>query len=354
LIALAELGFRPYFAHQFDRLGRPELVPARIAADGRGPHPLAGCRAALGELSGRLRYDLDGASRPAVGDWVAVADGEGRAGIHHVLERQTVLRRRAADSDAITQVIAANVDCFGIVTSANRDFNPRRLERYVSAVWDSGAMPVVVLNKVDLVADPAPLIEAIAAVAFGVPIVEVSALTGQGIDALRAHIGCGATVGLVGSSGVGKSSLINRLLGQEVQHVHAAREDDARGRHTTTRRELLVLPGGGVLIDTPGMRELGMVEDGGGVETTFADIAQVALSCRFGDCRHDTEPGCAVQEALASGEIDAQRWRSYQKLQREIAAFEIRRDPVLASEERRRWKIIHKSLKSHPKADQWR
>ena len=156
------------------------------------------------------------------------------------------------------------------------------------------------LNKVDLVADVAPLIDAIGSVALGVPVVEVSALTGVGIDALRAHVGPGRTVGLVGSSGVGKSSLINRLVGREVQHVSDIREDDARGRHTTTRRELVLLPGGGVLIDTPGMRELGLLEDDGGIDATFADIAEIAQACRFNDCLHEAEPGCAVQAALYS------------------------------------------------------
>jgi ribosome biogenesis GTPase / thiamine phosphate phosphatase len=352
LIALEDLGFGPFFATQFDPLvrARPGLVPARIAADGAGIYHLLGSQARLGELSGRLRHELSGINRPAVGDWVAVTDDAERAVIHHVLRGRTAMIRRAADTDATAQMIAANVDVFCLVTSANRDLNPRRIERYLTAVWESGANPVVVLNKVDLVDDLPPLRQAVAAVALGVPTVEVSALTGVGVDALRAHVGRGTTVGLVGSSGVGKSSLINRLVGREVQHVSEIREDDARGRHTTTRRELVLLPGAGVLVDTPGMRELGLIEDDGGIDAAFADIAEIAKACRFNDCLHESEPGCAVQAALYAGGLAANRLQSYRKLQREIAAIERRRDPVLAANERRRWKTIHKELRAREKA----
>ena len=353
MIALADLGFSPFFSAQVERfaLERPGLVPARIAADGPGIYHLLGCQAPLGELSGRLRHEMHGAERPAAGDWVAIADAAERAVIHHVLRRRTAMLRRAADTEATAQVIAANVDVICLVTSANRDLNPRRIERYLTAVWESGAAPVVVLNKVDLVADAVPLLDDIAAVALAVPIVQVSALTGIGIDVLRGHVGPGRTVGLVGSSGVGKSSLINRLVGREVQHVSDIREDDARGRHTTTRRELVLLPGGGVLIDTPGMRELGLIEDDGGVDTAFADIAEIARTCRFNDCLHEREPGCAVQAALVSGMLSAERLKSYRKLQREIAAAERKRDPVLAANERRRWKTIHKEMRSREKVN---
>jgi ribosome biogenesis GTPase / thiamine phosphate phosphatase len=352
LLELEELGFGPFFATQFDSLdrARPGLVPARIAADGAGIYHLLGSQARLGELSGRLRHELSGIDRPAVGDWVAVADDAERAVIHHVLQRRTALIRRAADTDATPQMIAANVDIFCLVTSANRDLNPRRIERYLTAVWESGANPVVALNKVDLLDDLTPIRQAISAVTLGVPIIELSALTGAGIDRLREHIGPGTTVGFVGSSGVGKSSLINRLVGREIQHVSDIREDDARGRHTTTRRELVLLPGGGVLIDTPGMRELGLIEDDGGIDATFADIAEIAQACRFNDCSHESEPGCAVQAALNARTLDANRLESYRKLQREIAAIERRRDPILAANERRRWKTIHKELRAREKA----
>lgn len=347
---LSELGFGPFFSSQLDRIHRPGLLPARIAADGSGIYALLGSRAPLGVLSGRLRHELHGTERPVAGDWVVVADDGERAIIHHVLRRRTAMIRRAADSDVTAQAIAANVDVFGLVSSANRDLNPRRIERYLAAVWDSGASPVIVLNKVDLVEDVWPLLERIEPVALGVPVVQVSALTGEGIETLRTHVGPGTTLGLVGSSGVGKSSLINRLLGVDVQHVSTIREDDARGRHTTTRRELVALPGGGVLIDTPGMRELGLIADEGGVDAAFADIAELGLACRFNDCRHETEPGCAVQKALVSGALTKERLLSYRKLQREVAAAERKRDPVLAADERRRWKTITKEYRALEKA----
>ena len=347
---ISDLGYSQFFSAQLDRLERPDFVPARIAADGPGIYALLGCRAPLGELSGRLRHELHGTERPVAGDWVAVADDGERAIIHHVLRRRTAMVRRAADSEATAQAIAANVDVFGLVSSANRDLNPRRIERYLAAVWDSGAAPVIVLNKVDLVEDVWQPLERIEPVALGVPVVTVSALTGDGVETLRTHVGRGATLGLVGSSGVGKSSLINRLVGQDVQHVSEIREDDARGRHTTTRRELIPLPGGGVLIDTPGMRELGLIEDEGGVDAAFADIAELALGCRFSDCRHEPEPGCAVQAALVAGMLTEARLHSYCKLQREIAAAERKRDPVLAASERRRWKTIHKEMRALEKA----
>jgi ribosome biogenesis GTPase len=345
LLTVDDLGFHTFFSAQLSTLETDDLVPARIVADGQSVWHLAGSRARLGELSGRLRGALESISRPVVGDWVAVADGDERAVIHHLFRRRTELTRRAADA-ASAQVIAANVDCFFVVTSANRDRNVRRIERYLAAVWDSGARQVVVLNKVDLVEDAAPLIAEIETVALGVPIVPVSAMTGEGMIELQERIGPGMTIGLIGSSGVGKSSLANRVLGRETQHVNAIRDDDARGRHTTTRRELLLLPGGGMLIDTPGMREFGLFEDAGGVDATFADIAGVAEGCRFADCRHESEPGCAVREAIAVGAIGAERWASYRKLHKEIAAYETRRDPVLAANERKRWKAIHKSVRA--------
>jgi ribosome biogenesis GTPase len=349
LVNLDHLGFSSFFAAQFSELNRPDLVPARVSADGQSVWQLAGSQATLGELSGKLRHGLSYEQRPAVGDWVAVADSRDRAIIHHILPRRTALVRRAASLDAVSQVIAANVDLFGIVTSANQDLNPRRIERYLAAVWESGASPMIVLNKVDLVSDVEPLRATLDEVALAVPVVEVSAVTGDGLADLQAALAPGKTVAFIGSSGVGKSSLVNRLLGHEAQHVSGIREDDARGRHTTTRRELRILPAGAVLIDTPGMRELGLTDDAGGVETAFADISELAEGCRFTDCRHEGEPGCAVQAALYDGTLSVERWESYRKLQREVAAYEARQDPVLAAERRRQWKMITKSVRHSSK-----
>jgi ribosome biogenesis GTPase len=209
---------------------------------------------------------------------------------------------------------------------------------------------VIVLNKVDLADDLEPLLEAIDGVALGVPVVRASAATGAGLDELRAHIRPGRTVGFIGSSGVGKSSLTNRLLGREAQAVRGLRNDE-RGRHTTTARQLIVLAEGGVLIDTPGMRELGLIDDAGGVEASFADVAAFAEHCRFRDCAHESEPGCAVLAAVESGQLPAERLASYRKLLKEIAAAERKRDPVLAANTKSRWKAIHRAQRERYKID---
>jgi ribosome biogenesis GTPase len=279
-----------------------------------------------------------------------VADSDERAIIHHVFGRRTELVRRAAGTESGIQVVAANVDVFFVVTSADRDFNVRRLERYLAAVWDSGADPVVVINKIDAGGVMADMIGAIDDIAPGVPVAAVSALTGEGLDDVRRHVNPGRTVGLIGSSGVGKSSLVNRLLGREIQTTRELRKD-GKGRHATTRRELIELPEGGILVDTPGMRELGLVEDTGGLDTLFADVVALAEQCRFRDCQHQGEPGCAVAAAVDSGELDAARLISYHKLQREVASAERRRDPTLAGRDKRRWKWISKARRELSKTD---
>ena len=325
---LASLGFDEFFAAQYEALGQADWVPARIVAEGQSSFHLAGCRASLGDSSGRLLRTQSKIDRPVVGDWVAVIDSDDRASLQHLFERRTTLLRRAAGTLAEPQVVAANVDVFFIVTAVNRDFNERRLERYVTAVWNSGAEPVVVLNKVDLGADLKPLLEAIERAAIGVPLVRASAASGEGIEELRAHIGPGRTVGFIGSSGVGKSSLTNRLLGRYAQAVGSVR-DDERGRHTTTSRQLIELAEGGMLIDTPGMRELGLLEDAGGVEATFADVLAFAGHCKFRDCAHAGEPGCGVAAAVASGALPAARFASYRKQLAEVSAGERKREPKL-------------------------
>ncbi|WP_428262994.1 ribosome small subunit-dependent GTPase A [Haliangium sp.] len=350
--SLDQLGFFPFFSAQFQLLDdSADLVPARVSADSSGVYELAGCKATLGELSGRLRHALAPSQRPTAGDWVAVDDRDDRAGraiIHRLLDRRTVLRRRAAGSDGRPQIVAANVDLFFVVTSANRDLNPRRLERYLTAVWDSGARPVIVLNKIDLVDDPAPLRERIEAVSLATPVVEVSAHTGVGAEGLWGFIEPGLTIGFVGSSGVGKSSLVNRLLGHDT-HATEALRSDGKGRHTTTRRQLIVLPQGGVLIDTPGMREFGLVAAGDGLDAAFAELIEIGEECRFRDCRHHDEPGCAVREAVASGRLPAERLASYQALLTEQAKAEARRDPAQVANTKRRWKAIHKRMRAHYK-----
>jgi ribosome biogenesis GTPase len=344
--SVEDLGFYPFFSTQFEQLAdHQHLVPARITLDNGILYRLGGCRCASGELSGRLRHELTGPRRPTTGDWVLVDEGVDRAIIQHVFDRRTTLRRRTVQSEYGVQVVAANVDVFFVVTSANRDLNPRRIERYLTAVGESGARAVIVLNKVDLVPDPAPLVALLEPVALGTQIVPVSARDGSGLAALRGHVQRGVTVGLVGSSGVGKSTLTNALIGAEVQATHEIRED-GKGRHTTTGRELLLLPAGGILIDTPGMREFGLVDEAEALDDSFADIAALAAQCRFGDCRHGDEPGCAVQDAARTGALARERLESFQRLERELEAAAVRGDKAAASAQRRKWKTRSRQVRA--------
>lgn len=356
---LSSLGYDPGFSDALSTisatLDRPGLVPARVVSNLGAQVVLAGACASHAELSGLLRHELAPVERPTVGDWVAIADGadaRDRAVIHGVLPRRTALVRRAAGKRGEPQAIAANVDTFAVVTSANRDANARRLERYLAAIDDSGAAAVVVLNKADLCA-PGELDELraeLASSARAVPIVTTSAATGDGVESLLAWVGPGKTLALVGMSGVGKSSLVNRLLGAEHQPVLAV-DDNDRGRHATTRRELLPLPNGAVLIDTPGMRSFGLVEDDGGLARGFTDVTEVAATCRFRDCRHGGEPGCAVAAAVDDGSLDPDRVAAFHKLDREAAAAERRRDPVAAGRARQHRKVINAALRARAKID---
>ncbi len=342
---LQRLGFTPILRAHFELLEPgPTLTPARVRAASRGIYEILGSEATHAELSGRLRHELRPSERPKTGDWVVVeAQHDGVAIIHHILERQTVLTRRGVGSPE-PQVIAANVDTFFIVTSANHDFSTRRLERYLAAVWDSGATPVIVLNKIDLCEDVRDFVTEIEGVAFGVDIIPLSAKTGESVETLRQAIG-EKTCAFIGSSGVGKSSLVNRLRNVADQHTLETRSGDDKGRHTTTRRELLLLDGGGVLIDTPGMREFGVMADEDALDATFQDVAEVAERCRFSDCQHNGEPGCAVSDAIDAGVLSDSRMASYQKLRKEAAAARRRADPVAGANTKRHWKSINKAMR---------
>jgi ribosome biogenesis GTPase / thiamine phosphate phosphatase len=300
------------------------------------------------QISGRLQHDSVSADDlPVVGDWVALrpAPGDGSALIQAVLPRRSKFSRHAAGRATREQVVAANADTVFLVVGLDNDFSPRRVERYLAAAWESGASPVVVLNKVDLCADPFSRVAAIEQVARQVPVHTISALCGDNLDAVAAYCGARRTVALLGSSGVGKSTLINRLLGQDLLTTAPVRQKDGRGRHTTTHRELILLPGGGIVIDTPGMRELQLWDADEGVQNTFDEIETLARGCRFRDCLHHDEPGCAVRAAVEAGELAPERLASMHKLQKELAWFDRQHDQLAAIEEKRRWKSIHKSAK---------
>lgn len=269
-------------------------------------------------LAGKFIYETtDTTSFPAVGDWVTVTATTDNAVIYHILPRQSILAREAVGNRSDGQLIAANIDTIFICMSLNADFNVRRIERYLTMAWDSNAMPVIVLTKSDLCADLPAKLAALAEVSLGVDVVTCSAKTGAGYDEVARYVTAGKTVAFIGSSGVGKSTLINRLLGKELLATKTIRTDDDKGRHATTSRQLLLLPQGGLVIDTPGMRELQLFT--GDLDRTFSDIAELAAQCKFSDCTHSNEPGCAVQAAIQTGQLATDRLASYQKLQRELA-----------------------------------
>lgn len=327
---LDSYGWSDALQHDFAVHSARGLAPARVIVQQRGLYLLATpAGEAAARLSGRFAHEAAAGDYPVAGDWVAAAlrPEEASATIHYLLPRRSAFVRKAVGGGA--QVVAANVDVAFLVSSLNADLNPRRLERYLATAWDSGSCPIIVLTKADLCHDRErdALQARIEAVALGVPVRVVSAVTGEGLDRLRESFAPGRTAALLGSSGAGKSSLVSALAGAPVMATQAVREHDARGRHTTTHRQVVLLPDGRLVLDTPGMRELGLWEADAGVAATFADIEALAHRCRFRDCAHLAEPGCAVQAALDDGSLDGGRWRSYGKLQRELVRAARKDDP---------------------------
>lgn len=353
-MTLDELGWNDFFASAFAPYAEQGLVPARVVAQKGLTQVSTGEMETYADLAGKLRHELKGASggvHPAVGDWVALrpSTGDGRAVIHAILPRKSKFSRKSPGQRTEEQVVAANVDTIFLVSGLDGDFNPRRIERYLTAAWDSGAQPVVVLNKLDRCDDPETCLLEAQSIAMGVSVHRVSALKGTNVEELAAYLGPGQTVGLLGSSGVGKSTLTNRLLGREAQRTAEVREGDDRGRHTTTHRELFVAPTGGLLIDTPGLREIQLWEGdlGQGIESAFPDIEALAEGCRFADCQHQSEPGCAVAAAAESGELPAERLESYRKLQRELKQIHIRQDELARIQEKKKGKVMQRALREH-------
>lgn len=356
---LAAFGWSPELATAHEPHAALGREPARVVAEDRGSYQVVGAAGdARAAVTGRLRHEAnrDPSAFPAVGDWVAVEwASSGDTVIHALLPRRTALIRKAPGKRTEAQVVGANLDTIFVVASLNGDLNLRRLERYVAAARESGAEPVVLLSKADLGAfdDIDRVLLEVAAVAAGASVLVVSSFDGRGVDEVRDRIVAGQTVAFVGSSGVGKSTLLNRLAGEERALVREIRSDDARGRHTTTRRQLHLLPEGGLVLDTPGMRELALW-DGEGLDGSFADIDLLAAGCRFGDCAHDQEPGCAVTAAVADDRLTAERVESWRKLERE-AAHQVRRVHALArAEERRKWKLIGRAAERDVAAKQGR
>lgn len=359
--ALRDFGFDESFVKEYLSVAETGEVPGRIVAVHRGRYAVVAA-SPEGDIleieavaSGRLGHEaLSAAELPAVGDWVSLrsADsaGTGPAVVSAVLPRRTVFARKAAgDVVGEAQVIAANVDTALILAAAGRDFNPRRIERYLTLAREAGVSPVIVVTKADLAEDPEALVERAAALSPGTPCFAICAPEGRGLDRLNEHLAPGKTVVLLGSSGAGKSTLLNAIAGRELARVGGVREDDERGRHTTTHRELYRLDTGALLIDSPGMRELQLWAGEEAVESAFAEIEALAETCRFRDCRHEGEPGCAVRAALESGELDPGRYASYKKLLREVSFLERKDDLGLQREETERWRTINKKMRNYSK-----
>lgn len=346
---LAALGWNDFFAEHFAPLAQEGYEVGRVAIQHKGAYTLLTEHGELrGEITGKMLYFSDSPlDLPAVGDWVAIRPRveENAATIHELLPRKSRFVRKAPGEKVEEQVVAANIDNVFLVTGLDGDYNLKRLERYLVLAWESGANPIVVLNKIDLCEDQSALLQEVQAVALSVPILMMSALGNEGVEAMRPYLGPGLTGALLGSSGVGKSTIINQLLGEDRQRVKEVRATDSRGRHTTTYRELIALPFGGLLMDTPGMRELQLWGSGEGFDDTFEDIHRVAEQCRFRDCQHFAEPGCAVRAALEDGTLTTRRYESYLKLQKELAYQHRKSDLMTELKEKSKWKKIHAAHK---------
>ena len=351
---LSSLGWTADVEAAFAAQREAGLTPGRVALEHNHVYRVLTAEGEwLAEAAGRIKYLAEGRHElPAVGDWVALRppSSGGRAVIQAILPRRSKFSRKVAGRRTREQVIAANIDTVFIVSSIEAFANVRSIERYLVLVRRSGAAPVVILNKSDQADDPAAAVADVRRLAPDVPVHAVSARTGAGFEAVQAHLQPGRTVALLGPSGSGKSSIVNRLVGSELLATGEVRDWDSRGRHTSVHRQLVSLPGGGLVIDTPGMRELQLWDADRGVDQTFTDVAALAASCRFRDCRHDREPGCAVKAAVDAGTLDVDRFEGYSKIAREEEAFQKRQDERTLIEGKRVGRIGAKAYRALNKA----
>ena len=346
-VSLRSYGWSKHFESRFVALGRDDLEPGRVVQKQRGHLKVWTAEGVVDARAAGRRYHVagEGGLLPIVGDWVALrrAAGSEAAVVEEILERRNQLSRKVAGARAVEQVVAANVDLVLLVMGLDGDYNLRRLERLLVMAEDSGARAAVVLNKADLCGDLEARLGEARALCAGRSLVAISALAGE-LDALELLLEPGETAVLIGSSGVGKSTLINRLRGNDELPTRAVREHDSRGRHTTTHRELFRLPNGALIIDNPGIREIQLWQSEGALATVFEEIEQLSAGCRFADCSHDTEPGCAVQAAIAAGELDASRLDSLRRLEAEAEALERRKDVRAQREYERKLHKLYRSV----------
>lgn len=350
---LEDFGWNSFFEHHCTNDLNSNLVPARVSFQGRGMYRLIAESGELwAEIGGALRHDqLEFGDLPVCGDWV-LADNpmhRDRTIIRFLLPRRSYFSRKQAGSSISRQVIAANIDTVCLVSGLDSDFNPRRIERYLAIAHESGARPVIVLNKADICPEVSARIEEVMSLAPEVPVLVMSARVGRGIENILNYIGRGQTIAFLGSSGVGKSSIVNRLLGRSAQEVRETDSHTGRGLHTTSARQLFVLPSGSLIMDTPGMRELQVWSVNEGLDTAFEDIKALAEECRFRNCSHQSEPGCMVQNAVLHGELDAQRLANYFKISREASYLELKRNHSANWVEKERWKKVAKAIKRQTK-----
>ncbi|MGV3463974.1 MAG: ribosome small subunit-dependent GTPase A [Heyndrickxia sp.] len=346
---LKKLGWNEFFEEGFIQYKEQGYEVGRVALEHKKMYRvLTEYGELLGEVSGKFRFNaLDRGDYPAVGDWVVISarPEEQKATIHAVLPRKSKFSRKVAGQTTEEQIVASNVDTIFLVNALNADFNVRRIERYILSAWESGANPVIILSKSDLCEDIDEKLAEVETVAFGIPILPISAEKNIGLDQLAPYLYEGQTVALLGSSGVGKSTLTNTIIGHQKQQVKEIREGDDRGRHTTTHRELIVLEQNGILIDTPGMRELQLWEADDGLSQSFSDVESLAEQCKFRDCKHRKEPGCAVQQAISEGTLDIDRYNNYVKLQKELAYIERKENQRAALAEKAKWKQVSNNQK---------